>query len=372
MRKTSFSKIGVMLLGIVGCLLFLSQVAMGDFTFGTPTNLGSIVNGSDDVAGVSISADGQDLYFVSNRSGGYGNYDLWVTVRPTTDDEWSEPTNLGPIVNSHHACMGPSISADGLTLYFSDMDYNKPYLPGGVGSTDTWMVTRETTDAPWSSPVNIGQPVNYTGGDITPTTSADGLSLYFARGTGPVYLYDLFLTTRATTNDPWSAPVNMGSTVNSTAAEFAPSISADRLILFFCRTSVSQSYYDLWMMRRATVDDEWDPPVKLGFPDNTSAAESFPSISADGTTLYFCSGRPGGFGQWDIWQVSIQPVVDLNGSGIVDAEDVCIITDYWGTDEPLCDIGPMPWGDGVVDVQDLIVLAEHLFEEIPSPGQGLE
>jgi N-acetylneuraminic acid mutarotase len=59
------------------------------------------------------------------------------------------------------------------------------------------------------------------------------------------------------------------------------------------------------------------------------------------------------------------PVVDLNADGIVDAADMCIIVDNWGTDEPLCDIGPMPWGDGIVDVEDLIVLAEHLFEEVP-------
>ncbi len=57
--------------------------------------------------------------------------------------------------------------------------------------------------------------------------------------------------------------------------------------------------------------------------------------------------------------------VDLNGDGIVDAADMCIIVDHWGEDYSLCDIGPMPWGDGVVDVQDLIVLAEHLFEEVP-------
>ena len=59
-------------------------------------------------------------------------------------------------------------------------------------------------------------------------------------------------------------------------------------------------------------------------------------------------------------------IVDFNGDGIVDSADVSLMIDYWGTDEPLYDIGPMPWGDGIVDVQDLIVLAEHLFEEIPS------
>jgi hypothetical protein len=71
------------------------------------------------------------------------------------------------------------------------------------------------------------------------------------------------------------------------------------------------------------------------------------------------------FGGGDIYQAPIIPIVDLNGDGIVDSADLCIIVDNWGTDDPLCDIGPMPWGDGIVDVQDLIVLAEHLFEEIP-------
>jgi hypothetical protein len=61
------------------------------------------------------------------------------------------------------------------------------------------------------------------------------------------------------------------------------------------------------------------------------------------------------------------PVLDFNGDGIVDCADMCIMVDYWGTNEPLCDIGPMPWGDGVVDVEDLKVLTEHLFEEVDDP-----
>jgi hypothetical protein len=60
-------------------------------------------------------------------------------------------------------------------------------------------------------------------------------------------------------------------------------------------------------------------------------------------------------------------ITDFNGDGIVDAADMCVMVDYWGTDEPLCDIGPIPWGDGIVDVQDLIVLAEHLFEDVNDP-----
>jgi len=55
------------------------------------------------------------------------------------------------------------------------------------------------------------------------------------------------------------------------------------------------------------------------------------------------------------------PVVDLNGDGIVDCADICIMVEHWHTDEPSCDVAPPPFGDGIVDVQDLIVLAEYLF-----------
>jgi hypothetical protein len=111
---------------------------------------------------------------------------------------------------------------------------------------------------------------------------------------------------------------------------------------------------------RATVSDPWGTPVNLGPTVNSSRNEPTPKISADGLTLYFGSNRSG---RWDIWQAPIVPVVNLNSDEVVDCADMCIMVDYWGTDEPLCDIGPMPWGDGIVDVQDLIVLAEHLFEE---------
>jgi hypothetical protein len=105
--------------------------------------------------------------------------------------------------------------------------------------------------------------------------------------------------------------------------------------------------------------------VNLGPVVNSSYREGGPALYEDGFTLYLTSDRPGGSGERDLWQTPIIPIVDFNGDGIVDSADMCIMVDYWGTDEPLCDIGPMPWGDGIVDVQDLIILAEHLFEEIP-------
>jgi len=123
------------------------------------------------------------------------------------------------------------------------------------------------------------------------------------------------------------------------------------------------------MTTRASTNDDWTEPVNIGPPVNISIiSDASPVVSSDGRTLYFSSwNRDGGYGAFDLWQAPIIPIVDLNGDGIVDAADMCIVVDHWGTDNKMCDVGPMPWGDGIVDVQDLIVLSEHLFEEVNDP-----
>jgi hypothetical protein len=68
----------------------------------------------------------------------------------------------------------------------------------------------------------------------------------------------------------------------------------------------------------------------------------------------------GGVGKNDLWQVPILPVVDFNGDAIVDVKDAMILTEHWGENYPLCDIGPTPLGDGIVDVQDLEALIEYI------------
>jgi len=217
--------------------------------------------------------------------------------------------------------------------------------------------------------------VNSAADDYTPSISSDELSLYFTSGPGRggYGLYDLWMTTRGTTDEDWGTPVNLGLPVNGSAYELDPGISPDGRILFFtigsnnCGSRCGYGGTDIWITRRATADDPWGEPANLGPIINSSAFECYPNVSADGCTLFFRVGltdrRSGG----DIWQAPIIPIVDFNGDGQVDGVEVIRMADRWGTDDPLCDIGPMPWGDGIVDLQDLIVLAEYMGEELNDP-----
>jgi hypothetical protein len=359
----------LVVVGAVIPIMLGGGTAKADFTFGQRVNLGPAVNSPYRDSDPFIAPDGLSLYFYSTRPGGYGGWDIWMTTKQTLERNmegyWRPPVNLGEPVNSEYRESSPTITADGLTLAFSS---NRP---GGLGGYDIWLITRPTKESPWDSPINLGSPINSSAHEYCGCISPDGCSLYFSTGLavdddGFVYGGDIYVTTRTTRNSPWDPPVKlelMSSYAGS--GNWDPSISADGLALFFDSDYMDVTRLpDIWLATRTSADGSWGVPILLGSEINTSVGEQRPSISADGSTLYWGSGGPGE-DTWDLWQSTISPVVDLNDDGIVDAADMCIMVDHWGTDEKLCDIGPMPWGDGVVDVQDLIVLAEHLFEEFP-------
>ncbi|MCP4261493.1 MAG: hypothetical protein GY774_28925 [Planctomycetes bacterium] len=358
MRKT-------IALVLVLVLSMAIEVANADFTFGEPINLGPTVNSISNDQAANISSDGLSLYFSDHPGapmppGGYGQSDIWVTTRQTKDDPWGAPVNLGPVVNSSSQDEHPSISADGLSLYFGST------RSGGSGSHDLWVTTRETKDSPWSKPVNLGSTVNSQYSEWGPTISTDGLSLYFSDYLSPRPgghgQWDIYVTTRATVSDSWGSPVNLGPAVNSSGIDASPDISLDGLIMFFnSGRSGGVGGSDIWMTKRITRNTEWETAINLGSVVNASGFDAQPNISSDGSTLYFSSERPGGSGNVDLWQVSIDPVVDLNSDLKVDLTDMHIMVDHWGQNYPLCDIGPTPLGDGIVDIQDLNVLAKYLY-----------
>jgi hypothetical protein len=352
---------------VAACVLVVGFLGVGgpanaDFTFGKPVNLGPTLNSPANEECQFSSSDGLELYFQSTRAGGYGDWDLYVSTRETTQDPWGVPLNMGSRFNTSGFDGAPCLTADDLEIYFCSE------RPGALEEGSyLWISKRATRDDEWGEPVNFGpiyldDEVQYGNG---PCLSSDGLELYFDVWREPPAGVGLGMISRPSVSDPWGEPVNLGPivTMNGSSDNYNAALSSDGRMLFFnSNRPGGQGGYDLWLTRRATRDDDWGQPVNLGPRVNTSTTEANPSISADGRTLYFMSPRGGGYGNRDMWQVSIDPVVDLNGDGMVDWDDMCIMEEYWDTNEPLCDIGPMPWGDGVVDVNDLIVLVEHFFE----------
>ena len=334
--------------------------AYADFTFGEPVNVRSVIPALDP-AHDSIdcfSHDGLEMYIESD-AGGYGWWDLWVARRASTDEDWGPPENLGSALNTPEAELAACISADGLTLYFNST------RSGGYGGADIYMTTRATKNDPWGPPVNMGPKVNSSTGDGGPWISTDGLELYFnsylrAGGYGG---FDIYVTRRATTDDPWAQSVNLGPVVNSAYNENSLSLSPDGLLLLFSEPYTTATPRpggyggaDMWMTRRASLSDPWQAPVNLGPPVNGVGAGVIPRISPDGSTLYYIEYLGG---TWENWQAPILPVVDFYPDWTVEMKDFSKLAQYWGQDEPSVDIGPMPWGDGVVDMQDLAVLLEY-------------
>jgi hypothetical protein len=120
-------------------------------------NLGSTVNTKSWESQPSISGDGRIIFFTSNRPGGFGNTDIWMTWR---DDKgsWSAPANLGPSVNTTSDERSPYVTPDGGTLYFSSNGFS------GYGGFDIFM--SNLRGGAWMQPVNLGSEINSDGDEL--------------------------------------------------------------------------------------------------------------------------------------------------------------------------------------------------------------
>src|SRR5690625_1245216 len=155
-----------------------------------PGNIGPPVNSPYWDSQPSLSPDGQDLYFVSNRPGGHGGSDIYVS-HLQADGRWGQPENLGDSVNTPGEESSPFIHADNTTLYFASDGHQ------GVGGVDLFYVRKEV-DGSWGSPQNMGYPINTVDHDGSIFVTADGKMAYFAsdrkdsRGELDLYKFKLY------------------------------------------------------------------------------------------------------------------------------------------------------------------------------------
>jgi outer membrane protein OmpA-like peptidoglycan-associated protein/tetratricopeptide (TPR) repeat protein len=155
--------------GLGRCDIFISTMNGSDW--GKPKNLGAPINTSGWESQPSISADGRTLYFVSNRKGGYGGYDIWKST--ITDRGWSEPENLGPHINTPYDEQSPFIHPDDQTLYFSSNGWP------GIGNKDIF-ISRISEKGLWLKPENLGYPINSSGDENGLTLTANGNFAFFS------------------------------------------------------------------------------------------------------------------------------------------------------------------------------------------------
>lgn len=209
-----------------------------------------------------------------------------------TYSEWSTPVNLGAPVNSIANETGPVLSKDGLSLFFTST------RPGGSGGQDIWVAQRASVDDPWGPPVNLGPTVNTAAIDRNPVLSRDGHELFFASTRPGFGNSDNWVAYREDTKDDfgWQAPVNLGPTVNSADQEGGPAYfeNDDQGIplLFFVSVRASgRGGADIYVSARG-ADGAFGAPT-LVEELSTPFGEARPAIRRDGREILFHSFRPG-------------------------------------------------------------------------------
>jgi WD40-like Beta Propeller Repeat len=251
------------------------------------------------------SPDGLSLYMASNRPGGKGGLDIWVATRASTSAPWGAPVNLGEPVNSAADDFCPTpVGKRGLFFV------SREALPGACGQGDIYYTHRTGTAGWAEPERLLCAPAGPNSElDEQAPSWLDGSRgklrgrkmLYFSRGSvTPNVPGKIFVSERQ--NGARFGPATAVSELNdATANDIQPNVRADGLeLVFSSNRSGTVGAQDIWVATRSTLSDPWSAPVNLGSAVNTAAAESRPSLSRDGNQLLF--GRaPGPEGSSDIY-----------------------------------------------------------------------
>ena len=306
-RKIQLSVLAALLLGCRGDEVLVAphvsgaranSVGLTEWT--TPVNLGLPINTASNEMQIGIAPNGKSLYVASNRAGGVGDQDIWVSSKQP-DGTWGPLVNLGAVINSSALEASPTLSLDGHWLYFASR------RPGGYGGLDCWRSFRSDPDddLAWGLPENLGPSVNTTfdEADCLPVgnQSANGefwfTSLNRPAGQGG---YDLYRSEIGP--DGSFGPAAPVTELNTPGRDTRMTITGNGLTIYFTSNRAGGlGGIDIWTASRKTKDSPFCAPVNLGSIINTSADERSPSISTNGHELYFTSSRSGGLGNDDVY-----------------------------------------------------------------------
>ncbi|MGH2406026.1 MAG: hypothetical protein ACRDGN_16435 [bacterium] len=223
-------------------------------------SLGPLIStSSSNEQDAALSKDGLSLYFVSDRTGGIGGNDIWVSQRSDRDAQWGPPVNLGSPINTSSNENTVALSRDGHWLFFGSG------RPGGFGASELYASYRDHVhdDFAWQAPANLGAGVNTADVELSPSyfeNDEGGLpQLYFTRGRFPVPGGDIYVS-ELTADGSWGVAVPVAG-VNSSAAERGPSVSHDGLNLYFW--SNRSGAVHIFVSTRESVFDPWSAAQRV-------------------------------------------------------------------------------------------------------------
>jgi hypothetical protein len=254
-----------------------------------PVNLGSSINTTEDEYWPSITADGQTLMFTRQSSkieisSPYEQAQEDFYISCFSDNAWQKAFNAGGPLNTIQNEGAQTLSSDGNYMFFTACD-----RPGGLGSCDIYFSA--FINGKWSQPSNLGPPVNTSYWETQPSVSADGNTLFFSSNRpGGFGGKDLWFSTL---NDKklWTDPVNLGKTINTTGDEMSPFIHFDGKTLYFSSDGrVGMGGFDIYITRLIN-DSTWSGPQNLGYPINTYNDEMGLIIESNGQKAYFSAIR---------------------------------------------------------------------------------
>ena len=250
------------------------------------------------------SPDGLSLYMASNRPGGIGGLDIWMATRVSTTAPWGAPQNLGEPVNSAADDFCPTPVGKGGLFFVS-----REPLPGACGQGDIYY-THRTRAGAWKEPERLlcapAGPNSELDEQGPSWVAVNGKLrgrklLYFSRSSvTPSVAGEIYVSERQ--NGARFGPATPVSELNdATANDIQPNVRADGLeVVFSSNRAGTLGTQDIWVATRRTLTAPWSAPVNLGSIVNTAAAETRPSLSQNGNQLLL--GRaPGPEGSSDIY-----------------------------------------------------------------------
>jgi hypothetical protein len=267
-----------------------------------PANLGELVNTTFGQNEPFITKDRLSLYFQCfNCPGGLGGQDILVSERAREDDPWGPPVILGQPVNSEFNDFPSAVSIDGHKLY---MNSNRP---GGFGGIDLYVARRrdKRDNLAWQEPANLGSGVNTTADEFQAVPIEDDhtgtITIYFTSNRpGGLGGADIYAATRQP--DETFGPAALVAALSSPSSDQQPAIRRDGLeAIVASDRSGTLGGFDLRVSNRANTSEPWSTPVSLGPVINSTALDVAPALSFDSGELYFVSNRPGGFGGFDLY-----------------------------------------------------------------------